>query len=103
MAILVIIVLFIAIFIWDASLQSQVYKLYVECSNLLEDLKKINIQNYNEFQKLYGRDIDIIGHRRPADFPVSLYYNLKDISTLGFLRERLMQIKMTWLDDSGKM
>ena len=102
-SILVLIVIFIAVFIWDTSLSSQLHKLYGECSGLLEELKKANIQSYEKFQKLYGKDLDIIGHRTPADFPISLYYNLKDISTLGFLKDRLIQIKMSWLDGTGKI
>lgn len=99
-AILVIIILFVALFIWDLSLQSQVHKLYGECSRLLEDIKKLDMRSYEEIQKLYGKEFDMIGHRTPADFPVSLYYNLKDISNLGFLRDRLIQVQRSGFSDT---
>lgn len=87
--IVLVIIVFIGLFILDMILSDQLRKLYEECSGLLEDIKKVDKQKYEEIQKFYGKDFDIIGHRTYQDFPFSLYYNIKDISTLGFLRDRL--------------
>lgn len=99
-AILVIIIVFVALFIWNLSLQSQVYRLYEECSRLLKNIKEVDMESYEQIQKLYGKEFDTIGHRTPADFPISLYYNLKDISNLGFLRDRLIQVQRGGFSDT---
>ena len=99
-SIFVIIILFVALFIWDLSLGRQLNELYAECSRLLGDIKKVDLGSYEQIQKLYGKDLDIIGHRTPTDFPISLFYNLKEISTLGFLRDRLIQIQRSGFNDS---
>lgn len=89
-----VIIIFIGLYIWDMILSDQSQKLYEECSGLLEDIKKVDKQSYEEIQKLYGKDFDMIGHRTYQDFPLSLYYNIKDISTLGFLINRLKVLKV---------
>ncbi|MDO8569994.1 MAG: hypothetical protein Q7R97_00215 [Candidatus Daviesbacteria bacterium] len=74
--------------------------MYGECSKLLEDIQKTDKQSYEQVQKLYGKDLDMIGHCTPTNFPVSLLHNLKNISTLRFLWDRLIQVKRSGFSDT---
>ncbi len=89
MSIVLIIILFIVLFIFDLWFGSLLSKEIINLSNMLKKLEKSNLLEYKKFLRYYGKDFDKLYHKQPESFPISLLTNLRDMNQVSSLQERI--------------
>lgn len=66
-------------------------KLYSEVESLYKKINSINPTIFKELKLLYGKDLDMIGHKTPDDFPYSLITNFQSVEKLMYLKSRFKE------------
>ena len=82
--IIILTLLFIVAFFYDAYIEDQVAKKWGECSSILEKMKQQSPKKHKNLIMMYGKEFDEIGHKTSEGFPISLYFNIKHLSRLNY-------------------
>ncbi len=90
MSIIIIIFFVIVLFVIDGYLGSYKYTQLSELEKLINNVKKHNSIKYKNFDRLYGKDFDILMNKEIyGNFPFSLISNFGDIEKINYLIHRL--------------
>jgi len=89
MGIILLLVLFFVLFVFDLKFGSLLSKEIIDLHKLYEKLKKKNKKEFHVVKELYGKDIDELYHKQPEGFPFSLITNLIDMNKVSKLQSRI--------------
>lgn len=89
MGIILLLVLFFVLFVFDLKFGSLLSKEIIDLHKLYEKLGKKNKKEFRVVKELYGKDIDELYHKQPESFPFSLITNLIDMNKVNKLQSRI--------------
>ena len=89
MGIFLLIIIFIALFLFDLWFGGLLTKEIDELSNSYDKLKRKDPSVFKKIDGYYGKEIDEYMHKSPEAFPVSLVTNFIDLIKVSKLNDRV--------------